>query len=122
VFDVVSRKGAEKVQIHTVAFEDAIAAQGMQRLAEQTDGQFRFVPAPGRNDWPIAADVGGEGADYEPSTPEEQQRLAQDILLLRRAERLVSRKRFEEAKKLVAALEGEKLPRELRRRLAVIRQ
>lgn len=122
VFDVVGRKDAARVPIHTVAFEDPVAAVGMQRLAEQVEGQFRFVPAPGRGDLPRFAGSEEDLAEYEPSSPEEQRRLAADILLLRRAERLVTRKRHEEAKKLVVSLEEEKLPRELRRRLAAIRQ
>jgi hypothetical protein len=122
VFDVVGHKDAAKIPIHTVAFEDPVAAVGMQRLAEQVEGQFRFVPVPGRENLPRFAASEEDIAEYEPSSPEEQKRLAADILLLRRAERLVSRKRHEEARNLVASLEAEKLPRDLRRRLAAIRQ
>src|SRR5690606_17153682 len=50
VFDVVARSNSADAQIHTIAFEDVIAAQGMSLLAERTNGQFRFVPAPGQED------------------------------------------------------------------------
>ena len=49
VFDIAARENQARVQINTIAFEDVVAATGMSRLAKQSDGQFRFVPAPGQD-------------------------------------------------------------------------
>ncbi len=125
VFDVVGHKDAPRVQINTVAFEDAVAAQGMQRLAKESDGQFRFVPAPGRENQAFGneeADAIAVGPEYEPATQAERLQMAKDILLIRRAEKLVTRDRHEQARELVKELDPDKLPREARARLIALRK
>lgn len=125
VFDVVGHKDAPRVQINTVAFEDAVAAQGMQRLAKESDGQFRFVPVPGREDQAFGeaeAEAVAAGPEYEPATPEERLKMANDVLLIRRAERLATRDRRDQARELVKGLDPDKLPRETRARLIALRK
>lgn len=121
VFTVVSQLEPLRCQINTIAFEDMTAAQGMAKLAAMTEGQFRFVPAPGQRDFtgeaPIAA---AEGPDYQPKTKEERIKMGQDILLLRRAEKLVERDRIEHARRLVKDLDPATLPRDARARLQAI--
>lgn len=128
VFDLLSRPDLPKVQINTIAFEDVVASQGMQRIAASTEGQFRFVTAPGKdafagaNNDPAATDPAILGPEYEPQTAEAKRQMAEDILLLRRAQRLLERNRPERAKALVQDLDPAKLPRDARRTLARIRR
>ncbi len=119
VFEVITKGQLPSVQINTIAFEDLSASQGMSKLAELTDGQFRFVPAPGQAGLAPVNVV--DEPDYEPKTDAERLAMAEAIILLRRAERLKKRGSDEHARNLVKDIDPLKLPKDVRSRLSALR-
>jgi hypothetical protein len=119
VFDLFVGDRWPGVQVNTIAFEDQNAAVGMQKLADLTGGQFRFVAAPGEeSDFGLDTKV---TKDSLPVSAEEKLILAKQVLLIRRAEKLVERKLSEHAKRLVEQLDPATLPDDVRQRLDRIR-
>jgi hypothetical protein len=124
VFDIFSGPHSSKVQVNTIAFEDQVAAVGMQKLAAKTNGQFRFVAAPGQE--MLGQEMFGDiettvDRDALPESPAEKLELAQKVLLIRRAEKLVAKSRGKDAANLVEAIDASQLPTDLKRRVERIR-
>lgn len=119
VYDIFAGGNPTRVQVNTIAFEDQVAAVGMEKLATMTKGQFRFVATPGQERiGPVDAKVSPESL---PQSPEEKLELAKKILLIRRAEKLVERDMGKHAVELIKDLEENELPGEIRARVARIR-
>jgi hypothetical protein len=119
VFDQLSHPDRPDVQINTIAFEDLTASQGMERIAEMTSGQFTFVAAPGQQAL-VDVERASAGPEYVPQTREEKLQMAEDVLRLRRAYRLLQRDLPERARELAEGLDPNKLPRDARRMLGQI--
>lgn len=119
VFDIFSGANPPKVQVNAIAFEDAVSATGMEKLAQITEGQFRFVPAPGVDHGSVDTTI---DRSTLPTTPEEKLELAKKVLLIRRAEKLVERNLTDHAVNLVQDIDENSLPAEVRQRLRRIRR
>lgn len=121
VFSLVAHPEMPRIPIHSIAFEDQGAAAGMSRLAEITGGEYRFISALGQEDGRGAhGDPRFAGPEYEPQTAAEKAKLSADVLLIRRAQRMIERGRPEQARKLVDDLDPAKLPLKVRSQLEAI--
>lgn len=120
VYDIFSGDASPDVQVNTIAFEDQVAAVGMEKLAKMTNGQFRFVASPGQEQsGPVDTQVAPESL---PQTPAEKLALAKQVLLIRRAEKLVERDRGKHAAELIKDIDENELPSEVRARVLRIRR